>query len=134
MRWSSPTPAAAAGQRSVPRLQQCETFGQLHTHCLPRTPTILRQAYAAARFAESVLLALNGEKDVVECTFVESDVHPNFKFFASKVGEQWPRSGVNLMWMPTDEAQRSLALTLAKDGTMCTDRFKLCLVFCWIEG
>ncbi|KFM26655.1 Malate dehydrogenase, mitochondrial [Auxenochlorella protothecoides] len=45
----------------------------------------LSMAYAAARFAESVLLALNGEKDVVECTFVESDVHPDFKFFASKV-------------------------------------------------
>lgn len=45
----------------------------------------MHQAYAAARFAESVLLALNGEKDVVECTFVESDVHPDFKFFASKV-------------------------------------------------
>lgn len=35
--------------------------------------------------AESVLLALNGAPDVIECTFVESSLVPDFPFFASKV-------------------------------------------------
>lgn len=43
-------------------------------------------AYAAARMAESVLLGLEGEQGIVECTFVESEVHPDFQYFASKVG------------------------------------------------
>ena len=46
----------------------------------------LSMAYAAARMAESVLLGLNGEQGVVECTFTESSVVPGFPFFASKVG------------------------------------------------
>ena len=47
----------------------------------------LSMAYAAARFAESVLAARAGEKNVVECTFVESDIQPGFQYFSSKVGE-----------------------------------------------
>ena len=52
----------------------------------------LSMAYAAARMAESVLLGLEGEQGIVECTFVESEVHPDFQYFASKVGvrtNQW---------------------------------------------
>ncbi|KAI3429685.1 hypothetical protein D9Q98_005770 [Chlorella vulgaris] len=45
----------------------------------------LSMAYAAARMAESVLLGLNGEKDIYECTYTESDVMPGFQYFASKV-------------------------------------------------
>jgi len=40
---------------------------------------------SAARMAESVLLALNGQRDVVECTFVESSLVPGFPFFSSRV-------------------------------------------------
>ena len=43
------------------------------------------QAYAAARLAESVLLALNGAPDVVECLYVESSVVPGLPYFSSKV-------------------------------------------------
>lgn len=43
------------------------------------------QAYAAARMAESVLLAKNGEKNIVECTYVESTVVPEMQYFSSKV-------------------------------------------------
>lgn len=43
------------------------------------------QAYAAARMAESVLLALNGDKNVVECTFVESSIVPGLPYFSSKI-------------------------------------------------
>ena len=43
------------------------------------------QAYAAARFAESVLLGLNGEQDVVECCYLESTLVPGLDYFASKV-------------------------------------------------
>lgn len=45
----------------------------------------LSMAYAAARFAESVLLGLNGEKDVVECAYVESSLVPGLDYFASRV-------------------------------------------------
>ncbi len=34
----------------------------------------LSMAYAAARFVESALLGLNGEPNVYECAFVQSDV------------------------------------------------------------
>lgn len=45
----------------------------------------LSMAYAAARMAESTLLGLNGEANVYECTFVQSDVVPGVPFFSSKV-------------------------------------------------
>jgi hypothetical protein len=32
------------------------------------------QAYAAARFAESCMRALDGDSDVYECAYVQSDV------------------------------------------------------------
>lgn len=45
----------------------------------------LSMAYAAARMAESTLLGLQGEPNVYECAFVESDVVPGVAFFATKV-------------------------------------------------
>ena len=42
------------------------------------------QAYAAARFAESVLRGLEGEPDVYEAAYVESKV-TELPYFASKV-------------------------------------------------
>lgn len=45
----------------------------------------LSMAYAAARMAESTLLGLNGEPNIVECAYVQSDVVPGFQYFASKV-------------------------------------------------
>lgn len=45
----------------------------------------LSMAYAGARMAESVLLGLNGEPGVEECTYVESGLVPGFQYFASKV-------------------------------------------------
>ena len=42
------------------------------------------QAYAAARMAESCLLGLEGENDIYECAYVESNV-TKLPFFASKV-------------------------------------------------
>jgi malate dehydrogenase len=45
----------------------------------------LSMAYAAARMAESILLAKNGEKNVVECTYVESNLVPGLPYFSSKV-------------------------------------------------
>lgn len=45
----------------------------------------LSMAYAGAIFADYVLRALNGEKGVVACTYVESDVVPSLKFFSSPV-------------------------------------------------
>ena len=35
--------------------------------------------------AESVLLAMNGEKNVVECTYVESAMVPGLPYFSSRV-------------------------------------------------
>uniref|UniRef100_A0A7S0RN61 Malate dehydrogenase n=1 Tax=Pyramimonas obovata TaxID=1411642 RepID=A0A7S0RN61_9CHLO len=45
----------------------------------------LSMAYAGALFADSCLRALNGQKDVIECTYVESPVVPGLEFFATKV-------------------------------------------------
>lgn len=44
----------------------------------------LSMAYAAARMAESCLLGLEGENDIYECAYVESNV-TKLPFFASKV-------------------------------------------------
>lgn len=43
------------------------------------------QAYAAARMAESVLLAKKGEKGIIECTYVESTIVPDMPYFSSRV-------------------------------------------------
>ncbi|KAI5850926.1 malate dehydrogenase, NAD-dependent [Tricharina praecox] len=47
----------------------------------------LSMAYAGARMADSILRAANGEKNVVECTFVESPLYKDqgIDFFSSKV-------------------------------------------------
>jgi malate dehydrogenase len=42
-------------------------------------------AFAGARFTDSLLRALNGEKKIVEPTFVESNVVPGVSFFATNV-------------------------------------------------
>ena len=44
----------------------------------------LSMAYAGALFADACLRGLNGEPNVVECSFVESNV-TELPFFASKV-------------------------------------------------
>jgi malate dehydrogenase len=43
------------------------------------------QAYAAARMAESVLLALDGTDNIYECTYTESSIVDGLSYFASKV-------------------------------------------------
>lgn len=45
----------------------------------------LSMAYAGCVFADACLRGLNGEKDVVECSYVESSVVPGIPFFSSKV-------------------------------------------------
>jgi malate dehydrogenase len=45
----------------------------------------LSMAFAGAHFANQVMRGLKGEANVVECTYVESNVVPNTRFFASKV-------------------------------------------------
>ncbi|KAF8544874.1 lactate dehydrogenase/glycoside hydrolase [Trichophaea hybrida] len=47
----------------------------------------LSMAYAGARMADSILRAAQGEKNVVECTFVESPIYKDqgVHFFSSKV-------------------------------------------------
>ena len=44
----------------------------------------LSMAYAAARFVESSLRALDGDADVYECAYVQSDL-TELPFFASRV-------------------------------------------------
>jgi malate dehydrogenase len=45
----------------------------------------LSMAQAAARFTNSLMRALSGQKGVTECAFVESSVVPGAPFFASRV-------------------------------------------------
>lgn len=40
---------------------------------------------AGALFADACLRGLDGQKGVVECTYVESDVVPGIPYFSSKV-------------------------------------------------
>lgn len=57
----------------------------LTARSLSHPPAACLQAYAAARFSESVLLGLNGEKNIVECTYVQSSMVPGFEYFSSRV-------------------------------------------------
>jgi malate dehydrogenase len=52
----------------------------------------LSMAYAGAKFADRVLRAANGEKGIVECTYVESKVQAGLDFFSSPV--QLGREGI----------------------------------------
>jgi len=45
----------------------------------------LSMAYAAARFLEASLRGLDGDADVYECAYVQSQVVPELPFFASRV-------------------------------------------------
>ncbi|OAY63947.1 malate dehydrogenase, chloroplastic-like [Ananas comosus] len=45
----------------------------------------LSMAYASARFVESSLRALDGDEDVYECSFIQSELIPDLPFFASRV-------------------------------------------------
>jgi malate dehydrogenase len=45
----------------------------------------LSMAYAGAEFANSVLKGLRGDKGLVECTFVASDIVPGLSHFSSRV-------------------------------------------------
>uniref|UniRef100_A0A2P2KXC5 malate dehydrogenase n=1 Tax=Rhizophora mucronata TaxID=61149 RepID=A0A2P2KXC5_RHIMU len=58
----------------------------------------LSMAYAAARFVESSLRALDGDGDVYECSFVQSDL-TDLPFFASRV--KLGRKGVEAL-IPSD--------------------------------
>lgn len=59
----------------------------MNAACLPACPfaATLSMAYAGALFADACLRGLDGQKGVVECTYVESDVVPGLPFFATKV-------------------------------------------------
>jgi malate dehydrogenase len=45
----------------------------------------LSMAYAGALFAESCLKGLNGYEDIIECSYVASNIIPGLPFFSSKV-------------------------------------------------
>jgi malate dehydrogenase len=45
----------------------------------------LSMAYAAARFVEASLRGLDGDVDVYECAYVQSQVVPELPFFACRV-------------------------------------------------
>jgi hypothetical protein len=45
----------------------------------------LSMAYAGALFADACLRGLDGQKHVVECSYVESDVMPGIPYFSTKV-------------------------------------------------
>eukprot|EP00850_Spirogloea_muscicola_P011921 SM000076S21742 [mRNA] locus=s76:32580:34445:+ [translate_table: standard] len=76
----------------------------------------LSMAYAAARFAESCLRALDGDSDVYECAYVESDLVPELPFFASRV--KLGKRGVEAL-VPSDleglTASEQAALDSLKD-------------------
>lgn len=42
-------------------------------------------AFAGARFAFSLIRAMSGEQNVVECSYVKSDVVPGVKYFSNQI-------------------------------------------------
>ena len=67
---------------------------QHHLSASPSPPTPLcvsYQAYAAARFAESCMRGLDGDPDVYECTYVQSEVSP--PSLAARAAAGHPRVG-----------------------------------------
>lgn len=75
----------------------------------------LAMAYAGARFTFSLLRALNGEKNVVECSFVASDVCPKVKYFASPI--RLGKCGIdkNLGIPKLDDFEMEMVETALKD-------------------
>lgn len=61
-----------------------EGFESNSLACLQGSAT-LSMAYAGALFGDACLRALNGEPDVAEYAYVESDVVPELSFFSTKV-------------------------------------------------
>jgi malate/lactate dehydrogenase len=53
----------------------------------------LSMAYAAARMAESTLLGLQGEPNMYECAFVQSDVSGSVCLGGGCCGHYWDESG-----------------------------------------
>lgn len=51
----------------------------------PQGSATLSMAYAAALFADACLRGLNGDSNVVECAYVQSEIVPGLPYFASKV-------------------------------------------------
>ncbi len=66
----------------------------------------LSMAFAGAQFTNSVLRAMSGEKGIIECTFVESEVQPGVPYFSRPVERNWAstawrRSTGLVSWMRT---------------------------------
>jgi malate dehydrogenase len=82
----------------------------------------LSMAYAGAIFTEYVLRALNGEKGIKACAYVESELVKGLKYFASPV-ELGPRGVENIPALPKmdefetakfNEMQKELAESIRK--------------------
>ena len=75
----------------------------------------LSMAYAGNEWATAVLRALNGEKGVVECTYVESKAEPSCAFLSSPV--QLGKDGVEkILPMPTLNAYEQKLLAKCIEG------------------
>ena len=83
----------------------------------------LSMAHAAARFSESCLKALSGERGVDEYAFVDSKVVPGLPFFSSKIRlsrngieEFYPLGPMNAMEKENLAAMREELLSSIKKG------------------
>lgn len=70
--------------------------------------TALAMAYAAAHFVNSLVHALNGRKNIIECAYVQSDV-TEAKFFASPV-ELGPQGITTYLELPNLAQEEECAL------------------------
>ncbi|KAH8418672.1 hypothetical protein KR222_009504 [Zaprionus bogoriensis] len=78
----------------------------------------LAMAYAVTHFVNALLRALNGEKDIIECAYVQSDI-TEAKFFASPV-ELGPNGIKNYLEIPSldddeEKALKNMVVKLKKD-------------------
>jgi malate dehydrogenase len=80
----------------------------------------LSMAFAGARFTESLLKAMSGERGIVEPTYVESPIVPGVQFFATNV-----ELGVCLMVLMSLNASLA-ALPRSMDWESCLRLNKSC--------
>lgn len=91
---------------------------------------VLATAFAGIRMAESLAKALFGQKGVVECTYVMSNIIPHISFFASPV-ELGPTGIQKILPLPNPLSNFECCLLESALGFLKTDidkgkKFKFC--------
>lgn len=85
--WSQATPSTEVKAEDIEKLTKRTQDGgtEVVQAKAGKGSATLSMAYAGALFADACLRGLNGQKNVIECSFVESSVCDGVNYFASKI-------------------------------------------------